>query len=115
MSVVSNIVLKTSVGDKARIVKLNAAFESGQKFVSCDDESLPRGWYAGTKMLECEIYPGAFNYLELAELIKAIREVDWDDPRSVQLFVQDQEQDRMTEVDLGLPCREQMGPIPVGK
>jgi hypothetical protein len=102
MSVVTNFVFKTSVGDKARVAELNTAFQSGAKFVSCGDESLPRGWYAGTKILECEIYPGAFNHLELSDLIRAIREVDWDDPGSVQLFVQEQEEDRLSEVDLCL-------------
>jgi hypothetical protein len=102
MSVVTNVVFKTSAGDKSRIAKLNAAFQSGQKFVSCDDESLPRGWYAGNKMLECEICPGAFNQLDLADLVRAIREIDWDDPSSVQLFVQEQEHERLREVALWL-------------
>lgn len=100
MSVVTNIVLKTSAGDKHRIEKLNALFQSGQKFVSCDGESLPRGWYAGNKMLECEIFPGAFNQLNLTDLLNAIQKVDWDDPLSVQLFVQEQEEDRLREVEL---------------
>ena len=95
MSVVTNLVFKTSVGDKHRVAKLNVAFQAGAKFVSCDDESLPRGWYAGDKMLECEICPGAFNNLSLADLIRAIQEVDWDDPRSVQLFVQEQGEERL--------------------
>lgn len=107
MSVVTNIVVKTSVGDKHRIGKLNTAFQDGVKFVSCDDESLPRGWYAGNKMLECEICPDAFNYLNLADLVRAIQEVDWDDPGSVQLFVQEQEEDRLREIDLGLPDDKQ--------
>jgi hypothetical protein len=102
MSVVTNVVFKTSAGDKRRIVKLNAAFQAGKKFASCDDESLERGWYAGDKMLECEVYPGAFNNLQLAVLIEAIRKVEWDDPGSVQLFVQEQEDARLREVDLGL-------------
>lgn len=102
MSVVTNVVFKTSAGDRKRIAKLNEVFQSGQLFVSCDDEMLPRGWYAGSKMLECQIYPGAFNHLELGELIKAIREVDWDDPGGVQLFVQEQEEDHLREIDLGL-------------
>ena len=102
MSVVTNVLLKTSAGDRNRIANLNEAFASGQKFVSCDDESLPRGWYAGTKMLECEIYPGAFNHLDLAKFVDAIRGVDWDDPHSVQLFIQEQEEGRLREVDLGL-------------
>jgi hypothetical protein len=100
MSVVTNVVLKISVGDKQRIADLNALFSSGQKFVSCDDESLPRGWYAGSKMLECEVFPGAFNHLNIAELVSAIQDVEWDDPYSVQLFVQEQEEDRLKEVEL---------------
>jgi hypothetical protein len=38
----------------------------------------------------------------LEELIEAIRNVEWDDPRAVQLFIQVQEEDRLKEVDLGL-------------
>jgi hypothetical protein len=53
-------------------------------------------------MLECEIYPGAFNYLDLNVLIDAIRAVEWDDPGAVQLFAQEQEQDRLREIDLAL-------------
>jgi hypothetical protein len=103
MSVVTNVVFKTSAGDKSRIATLNAAFQSlAKKFVSCDHESLTRGWYAGNKMLECVICPGAFHNLNVPDLVDAIREVDWDDPRGVQLFVQEQEDDRLREVDLGL-------------
>jgi hypothetical protein len=100
MSVVTNVLLKISVGDKRRIVELNALFASGQKFVSCDDETLPRGWYAGSKMLECEIFPGAFNRLSVSELVSAIQKVEWDNPQAVQLFVQEQEEDRLREVQL---------------
>jgi hypothetical protein len=105
MSVVTNVVLKISIGDKSRISKLNELFQSGRNFVSCDDDSLPRGWYAGTKILECEIYPGAFNHLDLDGLVAAIRRIDWDDPQSVQLFVQSQEQVRLMEIDLNLALR----------
>src|ERR1035438_4077614 len=75
MSVVTNVVLKTSVEDKGRIVRLNKVFRPRKEFVSCDDGSLPCGWYAGGKFLECEIYPGLFNGLVLEELIEAIRKV----------------------------------------
>ena len=109
MSVVTNVVLKTSVGDKNMIASLNEIFQSGKKFVSCDDESLPRGWYAGDKFLECEIYPGSFNHLNLEDLIAAIQKVKWDDPRSVQLFIQGQEDDRLEEVDLGLAQHDSLG------
>jgi hypothetical protein len=68
MSVVTNVVFKTSVGDKRRIAQLNAEFQLGKKFSSCDDESLESGWYAGNKHLKCEIYPGAFQGLKLTDL-----------------------------------------------
>ncbi len=102
MSVVTNVILKTSAGDKLRIAKLNVAFQCGGRFVSCDDEKLPCGWYAGNKLLECEIYPAAFNHLDLEALVEAIRRVDWDDPHDVQLFVQNQEEGRLREIDLRL-------------
>ena len=53
-------------------------------------------------LFECNIYPGAFNGLGLQELIDAIRNVAWEDPSGVQLFIQAQEEDRLKEVDLGL-------------
>jgi hypothetical protein len=103
MSVVTNVILKTSTGDQSRISKLNELFRSGGSFVSCSEESLPRDWYAGSKILECQICPGAFNHLQLDQLVAAIRQVTWDDPRSVQLFVQEQEEERLREVALQLP------------
>jgi len=63
------------------------------------------GGTRGDKMLECEIYPRAFNHLSLNDLVSAIRQVDWDDPGSVQLFVQSKEEDRLSEVNLGLTER----------
>ncbi len=105
MSVVTNVVLKTSSWDTPLIEQLNAAFHVGEKFVSCDDEKLPRGWYAGDKMLECGLFPGAYNYLDLGGLVRAIREVKWDYPNAVQLFVREQEDDRLREVDLGFQAK----------
>jgi len=102
MSVVTNVLFKTSSGDKTRLSALNAVFQAGQEFKSCDHDSLPGGWYAGNKFLECEICPGAFNHLDLKKLISAIRQVQWDDPASVQLFVQEQGEHRLKEVDLQL-------------
>lgn len=101
MSLVTNVVLKTAVQDAGLIGGINSALKD-KGFVSCDDESLPFGWYAGTKALECEIFPGAFNYLDLDAMIYAIRTVPWDQPGSVQLFIQEQNEDRLREVDLGL-------------
>src|SRR5882762_1651806 len=102
MSVVTNVILKTAVAEDYGIQILNSIFESGQGFVACDDPALPRGWYAGSKMLECEIYPGSFNYLDIESLVRAIQYVNWRNPDSVQLFVQEQEENRFKEIPLDL-------------
>jgi hypothetical protein len=40
--------------------------------------------------------------LSLEKLVTAIRHVEWDDPLSVQLFAQEQEEERLREIDLKL-------------
>ncbi len=98
MSVVTNVILKTSVGEDKSIECLNNEFQSGVRFVSCDDENLPAGWYAGSKMLECDIYPGSFNYLVEEDLIDAIKKIPWEYPECVQVLVQRQEEDLFTVI-----------------
>jgi hypothetical protein len=107
MSKVTNVILKTGCND-CGIHQLNEVFfkEMGPRhgdlpFVSCDDDLLPHGWYAGTKMLECEIYPASFNYLDVEALVEAIRKSAWEFPESVQLFIQEEHSDRMKEIPLG--------------
>ena len=103
MSVVTNVILKTAVFEGKGVATLNEIM--GYAFKSCDDPSLPRDWYAGSKALECEIYPAAFNYLDLGALVANIQEVSWRSPAAVQLFIQEQEDNRFTEVPLELTYR----------
>lgn len=93
MSHVDNVILTTSVIDASRIEVVNAKFSSGGKFVACK-------YSAGTKALETNIYPGAFNYLNLDDLIFAIESVTWASPETVQLFIQGQDEDRFRDVPL---------------
>ena len=110
MSHVTNLILTTVPYDRG-IHELNRSLSEAHptedthtpwKFVNCDDDESvrPRGWYAGDKYLECDIYPAAFNCLDLQNLIDTILAVEWDEPASVQLFVQDENQHRFTEVEL---------------
>ncbi len=46
--------------------------------------------------------PGGVSGPEAYGLIDSIRRVEWDDPASVQFFIQEQEEERLKEVDLGL-------------
>ena len=70
MSLVTNIILHIGIleDEKEKIKEINKFFD-GQSLVSVDDENLPRGWYGGSKMLECNLYIGAFNYLRIQEFI----------------------------------------------
>lgn len=80
MSVVTNVVLLAGCDiAETQLIQINEFFgEDVQGFVSADDPSLPRGWYGGSKMLECRVAIGAFNYLNLDGLIEHIRtKVKW--------------------------------------
>jgi hypothetical protein len=105
MSYVTNVILKTCLREERGIAQLNGILKSDGGFISCCDSSLPPGWYAGTRALECSIYPGAFNYLDLDELVSAIRMTEWNRPRWVQLFVQEPEEHRFREVELYLTSK----------
>jgi hypothetical protein len=103
MSWVTNVILKTAPGDAKTIQSLNERLrlkEWGERFVSCEDQSMPMGWYAGDKGLEIAIFPGAFNHLDMAELVSAIQAVPWKWPNQVQLFAQEDNSERMVEVPL---------------
>lgn len=69
----------------------------GQRFVSCNDPKLPRGWYGGSKMLECEVYIAAFNYMDVEGWIAHLRSLPWRYPEDVQLFLKEQDDDVFTE------------------
>ena len=93
MSWVTNVILHVGLFDRELVSKVNEFFErDGIKgFVSLDDDSLPQGWYGGTKFLEASFSAGAFNYLDMNNLLAHIRTIEWSQPESVQLIVVDQE------------------------
>lgn len=104
MSWVTNAILCLSIknGDEVTEAQINAFADKpsickGQKFVSCDSPSLPRGWYGGSKMLECDIYIAAFNYMDVAGWIAHLRSLPWPQPNQVQLFLREQDDDIFTE------------------
>jgi len=96
MSWVTNIILSIESLDSDEDEKAEEInqyfFKQGMRgFVSLEDPSLPKGWYAGEKYLESTIYLGVFNYLDLEALIKHIKSIDWPDPTSAQLLVKGQQ------------------------
>lgn len=89
MSVVTNIILNIGISEneEERMKEVNNYFDNGVSFVSVDDEKLPRGWYGGSKMLECNIYIGAFNHLYFDDFMKHLQSVKWEYPKQLQIIV----------------------------
>lgn len=108
MSWVTNIILSTPPyfgKEKEEIEKkINSFFEKGDKgFVNCDDKKLPTGWYGGTKMLEAELWIGAFNYINLEDLVEHLENIDWGgdyEKEEVQLIIKDQDDKRFRILNL---------------
>ena len=94
MSRVANVILTFSgaEADMRRLQELNENTKDlcGVRFSEVEGAT-------GSKALERGICVGAFNYLDVAGLIEAIRKVNWHYPGSVQLFICNEEEDRFTE------------------
>lgn len=58
--------------------------------------------FGGSKFLEADVWVGAFNYLDLPALIEFLRLLPWKNPKSVRLFVQEQDDMCFSQRDIGL-------------
>jgi hypothetical protein len=94
MSRVTNVILTTAAGEE-QIEAFNAAWDwdGGPQF-----QDVPSDIPAGTKHLECNVYLGAFNHLDLNAFVSAIRRTAWDCPESVQIFILEEDSERFVEV-----------------
>ena len=54
-------------------------------------ESIDPVWQGRGKALECNVYVGAYNRLELDDFMEHLRGIAWSAPEFIQLFVKDQE------------------------
>lgn len=84
MSDVSTVILMhdEEPDDAELSAKIAACFHSccGKAPVNCEDESLPRGWYGGTKMLPGEVLVGAFNYFVIGDVLPELQKIAWTGP-----------------------------------
>ena len=108
MSVVTNCILHFSISEcegddnEAKcLADINTFFKDVKGFVSIDDPRLPHGWYGGTKMSEAPLFYGAFNHLDLDALCNHIKTIQFEDPESVQLIVQLQDEESFFIIE---PC-----------
>lgn len=64
-----------------------------QKFVHVEDEKLPMYWYGGSKVLQANVAIGAFNYINLPQMIEGMRsKIDFNKYECdyVQMLIQDE-------------------------
>lgn len=96
MSNVTNIILKLGIddGNERRVREINAAIREHHHVANPDLETLVRvdQMGGGNKHMEVDLYIGALNYLDTAWFIEQFRGSPWDDPETVQLFLQKQEE-----------------------
>lgn len=86
MSHVTNIILKTAYDEDRDLI--------AEKFPMLSLTSEQAG---GDKHMECDVFMGAKNYLDLDELVGTFRKAPWDDPENVQLLIQRQNENRFEE------------------
>lgn len=60
-----------------------------------DDD--PTAYTAGSKVMEADVFLGAFNHFDLDEFIAMLRAIPWKEPKLTQCFIQDQHEECFTE------------------
>lgn len=101
MSYVTNVLLSFSIMEdaEARVAEVNenlAEHSQGQKLGDIWQSDV----YGGSKYMEVPLYGAAFNYVEAARFIEAVRSASWKEPEHVRVYVCDQDDDAFTETKL---------------
>lgn len=96
MSQVTNIIILFSCSeDESKIVgRLNEFEYKKDSFFyikSINDKELPKHWYGGSKGLEASVLIGAYNYLNILDLINYMKNIEWEYIEDVQLLYKEQE------------------------
>ncbi|MEA9414460.1 hypothetical protein [Flavobacterium sp. PL02] len=96
MSKVTNVIILLSCSeDESRIINELSLFEYKKDsfFIikSIEDKILPNYWYGGTKGFEASVLIGAYNYLNIRDLISYMRNIKWEYIEDVQLLYKEQE------------------------
>ena len=105
MSVVTDIIIAVSISEDAELLEQKfKEFNVHQNpfdLVSIDKDTLPRGWYGGTKLMNPNIFLGGYNHLDLNGLISFMREqVKWENPECVQLIYKEENAYKFKLIDI---------------
>jgi len=102
MSWVTNILLSYNIVEKQigdhksehlNVKLINEEYEAFGTFKEI-------GQYAGGKKhIETPLYAAAFNYFPIKEFMYFVFSLNWECPDDVQIFIEDQEEDRFKLID----------------
>jgi hypothetical protein len=115
MSMVTNFIIAVRYFagvDEALAEKLNGYFEDKHRYPwtykplsplrALKGHDLDRP-FGGNKQLECDLFVGAFNHLDLNDFVSYLNGVQWSDNDEVQLIVCEQEDDGFRIIDIHRP------------
>ena len=94
MSVVTNVLLITTWSDEVGgecIAALNEAFGQSGKLKRVSEHA------GGHKHSECEVWAGAYNHLDIAAFVEAVKVQPWGYLLPVQLLMREQDGEWFTE------------------
>lgn len=96
MSRITNVIILLSASeDEIRIVNELSLFEYKKDvfFIikSIEDKNLPNYWYGGSKGFEASVLIGAYNYLNILDLINYMKNLEWEYIEDVQLLYKEEE------------------------
>ncbi|HUX47420.1 MAG TPA: hypothetical protein VMV58_05345 [Desulfosporosinus sp.] len=100
MSVVDNCILTYGWLESGELIDKVNQFFSCKGFVSIDDNSLPHGWYGGSKMMEARLYLAAFNHFNEKEFISQLKSIDWECPEKVQLIIKRENDEKFSVINI---------------
>lgn len=94
-NVINIIILFSSSEDEDKIIHQLSQFEykkdSFFNVKSIKDKILPENWHGGSKGFEASVLIGAYNYLDISDLINYMKKLKWEYIEDVQLLYKEQE------------------------
>ncbi|WP_346927121.1 hypothetical protein [uncultured Arthrobacter sp.] len=91
MSVVTNVVIHYDTLEPNELPHAIASwFEERHSGISSITDGGARAFWGGEKNPECDLLAGAFNYLELDEMLAYLAALPWEYPQSAQVWVKEQ-------------------------
>jgi hypothetical protein len=105
MSRVTNImILFSDSEDENRIISDLSKFEykkdSFFKIKSIHDENIPKFWYGGNKGFEASVLIGAYNFIEIIDLVNYMRTMKWEYIEDVQVLYKEQFDEQFKLINL---------------